>query len=329
MYDIYGLGNALVDTEYLVEDSFLRTHGVDKGHMTLVEEEVIYNLSLALDGHEPKRISGGSAANSMYAAQGFGARTFYSCKVAHDEVGEHFLTDLASAGVAVNSNARGDDGVSGRCLILVTPDAERSMNTFLGISSQLSVADIDEAALANSAYYYVEGYLSSNPSSLEAAIACRELAERSSVKTCVSLSDPSMVTFFRDGLEKILGNGVDQLFCNEEEALAWAGTDRLDIALAELKDIARTCNVTLGARGSLCIADGEQKQVPGTPVKAVDTNGAGDIYAGAYLALVAQGAEPVAATRFANYAASQLVTFVGARLHSVEDYAVLKNGFRA
>ena len=327
MYDIYGLGNALVDTEYLVEDSFLRDNSIDKGHMTLVEEDVIHTLSAALSDHDPRRISGGSAANSMYAAQGFGSSTFYSCKVAHDETGEHFLADLGTAGVAINTNARGEGGISGRCLVLVTPDAERSMNTFLGISSQLSVADIDEAALARAGYYYVEGYLSSNPSSCDAAVECRELAERGGVKTCVSLSDPSMVTFFREGLERILGNGVDQLFCNEEEALSWAGTDRLDVAIAELKDIARTCNITLGARGSLSIINGTETAVPGTEVKAVDTNGAGDIYAGAYLAMVSQGVDAVGATRFANHAAAHLVTQIGARLHTIADYAALKETF--
>ncbi len=327
MYDIYGLGNALVDTEFLVEDSFLTAHKIDKGHMTLVEEELIHSLTKALNGHTPKRMSGGSAANSLYAAQGFGSKTFYSCKVAHDETGDHFISDLTNAGVSVNGNAKGTGQVSGQCLILITPDAERSMNTFLGISAQLSKDEIDEAALANSRYFYTEGYLSTNESSLAAAIACRELAEANNVTTCVSLSDPSMVTFFREQLEQILGNGVDQLFCNEEEALAWAGTDRLDVAINELKDIARNCNITLGAKGSLCVDGSEQSEVPGTQVKAVDTNGAGDIYAGAYLAMIAAGAEPVEATKFANYAAAQLVTHIGARLHTAADYATLKNTY--
>ncbi len=327
MYDIYGLGNALVDTEFLVDDGFLRDHNIDKGHMTLVESSVIAKLTSALTDISPKRMSGGSAANSMYAAQGFGSKTFYSCKVAHDETGEHFLADLSAAGVDVNPNARGEGDVSGQCLILVTPDAERSMSTFLGISTQLSAADIDEAALAKSKHFYVEGYLSSNESSLGAAVACRELAEQHGVHTAVSLSDPSMVTFFRDSLVQILGNGVDQLFCNEEEALSWAGTDRLDIAVNELKDIAKTCNITLGAKGSLSVVNGHQTAVSGTPVKAVHTNGAGDIYAGAYLALLSAGADPVDATRFANHAAAHLVTTIGARLHSTADYAAMKTAY--
>ncbi|MEZ5598127.1 MAG: PfkB family carbohydrate kinase [Pseudomonadales bacterium] len=133
--------------------------------------------------------------------------------------------------------------------------------------------------------------------------------------------------FFRDGLARMLGNGVDQLFCNVEEALAWAGTDRLDVAIAELKDIAKTCNVTLGAAGSMTIQDGHSIEVPGFKVRAVDTNGAGDIYAGAFLAMTCHGWEAAAATRFANYAAAQLVTHIGARLHGISDYEHLRASF--
>jgi len=327
MYDIYGLGNALVDTEFQVDDGYLRSHGIDKGHMTLVDESRLRTLLRGLSSLPARRISGGSAANSIYAAQGLGQRTFYSCKVADDLTGNHFLEEMRTAGVAVNANARSHHGTSGECLILVTADAERSMNTFLGISTALGVDDIDSEALSSSRFFYVEGYLSSNQTSLEAAIQARVVAEHAGVRTAISLSDTSMVLHFRDGLERMLGNGVDQLFCNEEEALSWAGTDRLDIAIAELRDIARVCNITLGAAGSLSIVDGHQTQVEGFPVHAVDTNGAGDIYAGAYLAMLSKGMQPREATRFANYAAARLVTHIGARFPSVVSYGNLLAGF--
>lgn len=327
MYDIYGLGNALVDTEYQVDDGYLREHGIDKGHMTLVDETRLRTLLKGLSERPAKRISGGSAANSIYAAQGFGNRTFYSCKVAKDQTGEHFLADLRDAGVRCNDNARNNSGTSGECLILVTPDAERSMNTFLGISTALSEAEVDSSALCQSRFFYVEGYLSSNDSSLRAAIAAKAQAEAASVKTAISLSDTSMVVHFRAGLEQILGNGVDQLFCNEEEALSWARTDRLDVAIHELKDIARVCNITLGAAGSLSVIDGKQTPVAGYKVQAVDTNGAGDIYAGAYLAMICKGKEPTEATRFANFAAAHLVTHIGARLPKIAGYHQLLERF--
>ena len=329
MYDIYGLGNALVDTEYMVEESFLRDQNVDKGLMTMIDADRLQQLNDALHERNAKRMSGGSAANSMYAAQGFGAQTFYSCKVGHDPVGEHFIEDLTNAGVRVNPNAQGAPGRSGESLILITPDADRSMNTYLGISTQLSSAEIDESALRTSRYFYFEGYLSANESSYAAAVAGREIAESAGVKTCVSLSDPSMVAAFREPLEAMLGNGVHQIFCNEEEALSWAHTDRMDIAIAELKDIAQVLSITLGAKGSLSVVDGHQKAVPGVSVKPTDTTGAGDIYAGAYLAMVAAGADAIIATRFANHCAGYLVTEVGPRLRGPSEYQALKARFTA
>jgi len=320
MFDVYGLGNALVDMEYTIDDSFLRRHGVAKGHMTLVDEEKIDALVGDLDGHEPERMSGGSAANTLIAVQGFGASTFYSCKVAADATGEHFLGDLATAGVTTNTNAKSSTGKSGHCLVLITPDAERSMNTYLGISSELGVDDVDEAALASSRYFYVEGYLSSAPGSLAAAVTAREIAEANGVRTAVSLSDPSMVEFFRDGLTRMLGNGVDHLFCNEEEALSWAGTDRLDVAISELTDIARNINVTLGAKGSMVVTPDGRTMVAGTKVRAVDTTGAGDMYAGGCLYGWSAGMEPAQAAALGNHAAAELVQHLGARLKRLSHY---------
>jgi fructokinase len=320
MYDVYGLGNALVDMEYTVEDSFLRQHGIAKGHMTLVDQEKLATLATDLESREPEQMSGGSAANTVIAVQNFGASTFYSCKVARDKTGRFFLDDLAAAGIVTNANAMDDTGASGRCLILITPDAERSMNTFLGVSNNLNVGEIDEAALATARYFYAEGYLCSSDTSREAAIACRELAEAEKVKTAVSLSDPSMVEAFRGQLEEMLGNGVDHLFCNEEEALAWAGTDRLDIAVTELLDIGRNLNVTLGARGSLVANSHHQTLVGGFKVQAKDTTGAGDMYAGGCLYGWVQGLSAEHAASLGNYSAGQLVQQIGARLREPEAY---------
>lgn len=331
MYDVYGLGNALVDMEYRVDDSFLQRHGIARGHMTLVDEKRLNALVADLSDYQPERMSGGSAANTMIAVQGFGGKAFYSCRLADDEVGDYFLGDMGAAGIATNGNATtpGKAGQSGRCLVLVTPDAERSMNTFLGISTELGPGEIDQQALAGARYFYTEGYLSSSPGSLQAAITCREVAEASGVKTAVSLSDPSMVEFFRDGLERMLGNGVDHLFCNEEEALSWARTDRLDIAVNELKDIGRALNVTLGKRGSLAVTPHEEHLVPGYEVRAVDTTGAGDMYAGGCLYGWCAGMSPTQAAALGNFAAGQLVQTPGARLRRVEDYRQTLKAFRA
>ena len=326
-YDVYGLGNALVDIEYRVEESFLERHGIAKGHMTLVDETRLDLLTADLQALDHERFSGGSAANTLMAVQGFGGNCFYSCRVAEDEVGDHFLHDLTGAGIRTNHNATASAGRSGLSLILITEDAERSMNTFLGVSSQLDADAIDRRALAAARTLYIEGYLTSSPPSLLAAATARRLADEQGVATAVSLSDPSMVQSFRNELERLLGNGVDWLFCNEEEALTWAKTDRLDLAIAELKDIGRVCFLTLGRRGSLSVVKGKPTKAPGFPADAVDTTGAGDIYAGACLYGLSIGMAEADAARFGNFAAAALVQRYGARLRNANQYRRLLQEF--
>ena len=327
-YDVYGLGNALVDLEYAVDDSYLRNMDLAKGHMTLVDEARIDALAESLHDHEPKRRAGGSAANTVFAVHAFGGRGAYSCRVADDDLGRFFVEEFGHTGVAT-IGTRDGQGKSGRCLTLITADAERTMTTFLGASAELGPQDLDEAAIAASAYFYVEGYLASSESGREAAVQARQIAELGRGRTSLSLADPSMVIGFRDGLVDMLGNGVHQLFCNEEEALTWAATDRLDIAVTELSDIAPFVNITLGARGSLAVAKGRGQFAPGFPSQAVDTTGAGDMYAGAVLHARVNGAKASEAAGFGNFAAAELVAKHGARLDQVADYVQIKARYRA
>lgn len=326
-YDVYGVGNALVDMEHSVEDAYLVDHGVAKGHMTLVDEARMDTLLESLDAREAKRMCGGSAANTAYAVCGFGGRSYYSCRVAGDEAGAYFLAEIGAAGVDTNRHDPHASGKTGRCLVLVTADAERSMNTCLGVSETLDPGDINAEALAAATYLYIEGYLSSSKSGRTAAVHAREVAENEGVRTSMTLSDPAMVEFYRDGLTTMLGNGVHQLFCNEEEALAWTRTDRIDIAANELCDIAPCVNITLGSAGCLVATTAGRRRVPGFHVTAKDTTGAGDIYAGACLYVLTRGGSAEAAARFANYAAAQLVTRYGARLAHADAYATLRDEF--
>ncbi|MEQ9452315.1 MAG: adenosine kinase [Pseudomonadales bacterium] len=328
MTDLFGLGNALVDTEINVDDSFLDQYGIAKGHMTLVDDARMQELIDALTEHKKSACSGGSAANTIYAVQAFGYETAYACKVSDDDVGRFFLADMAKAGVQVNANAVALSSQSGRCLVLITPDAERTMNTNLGISAQLGMEDVAFDKLRKAKYFYVEGYLSSSEASTQATIACHEAAAAAGVATAVSLSDPSMVEFCRESLAAILGNGVEVLFCNEEEALSWARTDRLDNAIAELKDIAREVYLTVGAKGSMAISANGTQEAKGYPTQAVDTTGAGDMYAGACLAARLGGADPLEAARFGNHCASALVAQYGARFRDVSHYQLLRERFR-
>lgn len=315
-YNIYGIGAALVDTEIDVQDDELTSLGIEKGLMTLVDERQQEQLLGQLSGHlvHASQASGGSACNSVIAAAYFGANTFYSCKVADDEYGEFFLRDLKNAGVDADFERTNPTGTTGKCLVLITPDAERTMNTHLGISETLSIAELNEQALSDSEYFYAEGYLVTSDTGRAAAIAGRKIAEQHGVKTALSFSDPGMVKFFREGLSEMLGNGVDLIFCNEDEALGWAQSDSLDDAEAALKAVCKSYVITLGAKGAI-IFDGEQRHsVEGHSVAAVDTNGAGDMFAGAFLYAISQGASYPNAGQLASRAAAEVVSQYGPRL---------------
>ncbi len=325
-YDVYGLGAALVDTEVEVDDNFLEAAAVEKGLMTLVDEARQHELLDHLSGHLPasRRASGGSAANSIIAASYFGSKTFYSCKVSNDENGDFYLDDLARAGVNYNDNANTEAGITGKCLVLITPDAERSMNTFLGISEKLAGSEINEEALIDSQYLYFEGYLVTSPTGRAAAVQARELAEKNGVKTAVSLSDPGMVEFFKDGLVEMLGSKVDLVFCNEDEAKGWAATDDLDVAIDSLKSISNGFAITLGAKGALLFDGDKLIEIAPNTVKAVDTNGAGDMFAGAFLHAISQGEDFKTAGELASLASSVVVSDFGPRLHPEQHEEILK-----
>ena len=323
-YHIYGLGAALVDTEIDVTDSDLDTFQIEKGLMTLVDETRQHQLIENLKSHlvHSKRASGGSACNSVVAASSFGASAYYSCKVANDENGEFYLNDLKQSGV--DSDFSGDkvDGITGKCLVMITPDAERTMNTFLGVSETLSEADINQAALADSEYVYIEGYLVTSDTGRAAAVKARELAVENQVKTAISLSDPGMVQFFKSGLQEMIGDGVDLLFCNKDEALGWAGTQNIDEAIAAIKQVATTFAITLGAEGAV-VFDGHQlHRIKPYAVKAIDTNGAGDMFAGAFIYGITHNMSFAEAGDLASRAASQVVAGYGPRL-SLEAHKTL------
>lgn len=321
-YDVYAIGNALVDMEFAVDDEFLVRQNIDKGVMTLVDEAQQQKLYEALAGHTGKMASGGSAANTIIAVSHFGGKTFYSCKVAGDPAGDFYVQDLTRAGVDTNLQPVRDPGVSGRCIVMITPDAERTMHTFLGISEQVCEAELREEAIHNSQYVYLEGYLVTSPNARAAAIQARRIAEANGAKTALTFSDPNMVSFFRDGLGEMVGDGVDLLFCNRQEAYGWTGTDNLDAAVKQIRNIARSFAITLGNEGALVFDGRELHHVPAAPVQAIDTNGAGDMFAGAFLYGITHGYDYARAGALATKAAGKLVTHFGPRLKP-DDYKPL------
>lgn len=317
-YDVFGIGNALVDKEFEVTDAFLAEHGIQKGMMTLIDQERQQQLLSGLTEAFglKKRASGGSAANSIVAVSQFGGKAFYACKVANDETGEFYMHDLHAAGVATKLDQVrcASEGVTGKCMVMVTPDAERTMNTFLGITADFSEAELHLDELKQAKYLYIEGYLVTSDVSRAAALKARQVAAENGVKTAMTFSDPAMVRFFRQGVDEMIGNGVDILFCNREEACVFTGKDDLEEAIAAIRPFAQKVVITLGSKGALVVDDTGRTEIAANPVKAVDTNGAGDMFAGAFLYAITQGMDNAQAGKLASLAAARIVTVFGARL---------------
>jgi sugar/nucleoside kinase (ribokinase family) len=321
-YDVYGLGNALVDMEFEISDQFLQDNSIDKGVMTLVDENQQHELIEQLDVFEGNKASGGSAANTLIAVSSMGGSSYYSCKVADDELGHFYLNDLKAASVDCNMDGKHKGGITGKCLVMVTPDAERTMHTFLGISSELSPYEVNDEAIKNASYCYLEGYLTTSETGKAANIAAREVAEQNKVKTALTFSDPFVVEYFRDGFTETIGNGIDLLFCNEVEALSYTQKGSVEEAVEVIKTFAKTFAITLGAEGAVVYDGSKLINIAANPVKAVDTNGAGDLFAGAFMYGLTHGNNFEQAGILASKASSIIVSQFGPRLKS-EQYKSL------
>jgi sugar/nucleoside kinase (ribokinase family) len=323
-YNVYGIGNALVDIEYHTTDDKLSELGIEKGLMTLIDEHKQNNLFTFLGDSHESMACGGSAANTIIALAQLGARTHFDCRVANDITGQFFVEDLHHSGVhsslILNENLT---GVTGKCLVFATPDAERTMNTFLGASAELSITDIDETAIKKAEYAYIEGYLVTDDTSRQAAIYAREIAEKNGVKTAMTLSDPNMVVFFREGIDLMLGEGVDLLFANEDEACELAQSKDFNDAVTAMKKVSKTFAITRGNKGAV-LFDGKQLiDIDPHPVEAIDTLGAGDLFAGAFLYGLTEGMSFKKSGDLASLASSKIVTQFGPRLKTEQTQDLL------
>ncbi len=314
-YDVYGIGNALVDIDFEVTREFIDSHNIKKGLMTLVDEETQTRLIKEIDHNNAEKKSGGSAANTVMAVSQFGGSAFYSCKVADDEFGNFYLKDLADAGISTNLDGKQrEGGITGKCLVMITDDADRTMNTFLGITTSLSTKEVDEAAIKESEYIYLEGYLVASPTAFEAMKLTKQLAEKNQVKTSITLSDPSIVEGFKGLFYEVIGDSVDLLFCNEDEALKFTNTSSLNMAREELKKFAKRFVITQGKNGAM-IFDGDTfVDIEPYDVNAIDTNGAGDMFAGAFLYGITNGHSFAGSGKLASLASSKVVSQHGPRL---------------
>lgn len=312
-YDVYGVGNALVDVQARVSDEVLQSSGFDKGIMTLVDDQQQQGVLERLNGLPLNRCAGGSAANTIMGVADFGGKAAYVGKVADDEIGGFFLQDMRNMGVTIEV-APANSGPTGTCAIMITPDAQRTMLTNLGVSATLSADDISEQEIAESKYIYVEGYLLTGESSRAAAYKAIELAKKHGVKVAFTASDPFLVNMLRDEIWSLVEGPVDLFFCNEEEARSLTGKQDPIECAAEIHRHADNVALTLGPNGSIIMHGGESIAIEGVTTDAIDTTGAGDMYAGGLLYGITNGLTWKQAGHLGSHAAARIVAQLGARL---------------
>ena len=312
LYDVFGVGNALVDIQTRVDDDLLRQLSVDKGIMTLVDDEQQSGVLSHLDGRPLNRCAGGSAANTIVAIAELGGSAGYIGKVGKDAIGEFFLKDMRDLGVSIQVTP--SDKPTGTCAVLITEDAQRTMLTNLAASTTLGPEDIDEQKIADSKYVYVEGYLLTGESTKAAAYKAFELAKKHNVKVAFTASDPFLVNLIRDEIWDLITGPVDMFFCNEEEARSLTGESDALVCAVKIHEHCENVALTLGGKGSIVMHGGEEFPIEGVMVDAVDTTGAGDMYAGAMLYGITNGLDWRTSGHLASHAAARVVTQLGARL---------------
>lgn len=304
---------------YKISDETLAKFDAPKGMMTLIDEQMHHQLITGLSDNKATMACGGSAANTIITTQSLGAKTFYSCSVANDTAGNLYYNDLITHGVETNltQNNR-PEGHTGKCIAMITPDAERTMCSYLGITTQLHKKVLNERAIAASRYLYIEGYLVTSPTSRQAAIAAREAAEKLGTKTSITLSDPFIVNSFKSELIEMIGKKVDLLFCNEKEALMFCDTEYLKDAQDKLKIYAKQYIITCGKEGAIGFDGDTQYTIPASKTNLLDTLGAGDTFSGAFLYATTHGYSFEDSLHFANEAAARVVAKLGPRLNTQE-----------
>ena len=310
--DVIGIGNALVDILSHADDALLARQGLVKGTMHLVDEARAHDLYAAMGpGVE---MSGGSAANTVVGVASFGGRAHYVGKVRDDQLGEVFGHDLRATGVGYDTPRATSGPPTGRCLILVTPDAQRTMSTFLGASVRLGPADVDRRLIARGKILYLEGYLFDPPEAQEAFRAAAAIAHEAGRKVALTLSDPFCVERHRAAFLDLVEHHVDILFANELEICALYQVRDFDAALPHVRGHCELAALTRSAKGSVLVNGDRMHVVSAHPVEAVvDTTGAGDLYASGVLYGLAQGLDLPTCGRLGSLAAAEVIAHVGAR----------------
>jgi sugar/nucleoside kinase (ribokinase family) len=311
-HDVVAIGNAIVDIIGRCDDAFLATHGRSKGSMQLVDAPTVERLYAAMGpGIE---ISGGSAANTMVGLASFGGRAGFIGKTATDQFGEVFRHDIRAAGVTFETPPGSDGEPTGRCLILVTPDGQRTMNTFLGVSPHLGNGEVDAALIRSASILYLEGYLFDRPDAKAAFREAAQIAADAGRPVALTLSDPFCVDRHRDEFLQLVRKSVDILFANEAEVTSLYQTASFDVAAQRARADTKLAALTRSEKGSVVLAGGTATAIPAAPVaEVVDTTGAGDLYAAGFLFGVARNLPLATAGRLGSLAAAEVISHVGAR----------------
>lgn len=326
-YDVVAVGNAIIDVLKAVPDSFLAEENIAKGGMTLIDEARADHLTARLS--DAVVAAGGSAANTMTGVASFGGKAAYIGKVADDELGARFTTEFRAAGVSYDTPPRPGAPGTARCLIAVTPDGQRSMNTYLGASTLLEAGDLDADLIRAGQTLFLEGYLFDREEAKAAFIRASEIARAGGRKVALTLSDTFCVDRHRDSFRHLVAGHVDILFSNESEILSLYQSDDLGAAVESAR---KACPVTIVTRsdvGSLIAAGDETVEVKAYPVgRVVDTTGAGDQYAAGFLFGYARGRSLAECGALASLAAAEVISHMGPRPEESLRALALKSGFR-
>lgn len=311
-FDVVGIGNALVDVLTHEDDAFIAANGLVKGSMTLIDTDRAEALYAAMGrGIE---VSGGSAANTIAGIASFGGQAAYIGRVFDDQLGAVFAHDLRSTGAAFRCPPATEGPPTGRCLIIVTPDAERTMNTYLGSSEFFGPEDVDGDLIASAKVTYLEGYLFDRPEAQEAYWKASRIAHDAGRRVSLTLSDTFCVERHKEAWRSLVADQVDILFANEGEAMALYDVDTVEAAIEHVKADVEVAAVTCGPNGSLVVHDGEVIKVAAHPVeKVVDTTAAGDLYSAGFLHGFTNGRSLESCGRLASVAASAVLGHTGAR----------------
>ena len=310
--DVYGGGNTLADIQVQVSDPLLESLGFAKGMMTLVDRTTQQRVLETLGDVPRNQCAGGSAANTILGIAGLGGRTAYAGKVGDDALGRFCLADMRDNQVTIDVPVSA--GPTGTCVVLITEDAQRTMLTFLGVSSEVGPEDVDPLLVARAQAVYVEGYLFSAETPRQAAYRAVELAADSDALLSLTVSDAFLVDLFRDEFLELARGPVDVLFCNEDEARSLLENDDTDDCARQLGQWVPRVAVTLGADGALLVDQGQLIRVPGVAAEALDTTGAGDMFAAGVLYGLTNNLSFKQSARLANELAARVVSQLGARL---------------